>query len=171
LQEIRLTPTSYIVLGLLARRERTPYELKTSVAEGVGNMWSLQHTQLYAEPERLAAAGYLTVTQEETGRRRKVYRITAAGREALAAWLSAAPTGELPEIRDIHLLKVFFGADPGPIARTQAEAHRAKLAEYEELTQTLEKALEFGQAMALRAGLAHEREMIQFWLDVAEAAD
>ena len=78
MQEIRLTPTSYIVLGLLARRERTPYELKTSVAEGVGNMWSLQHTQLYAEPERLAAAGYLTVTQEETGRRRKVYRITVA---------------------------------------------------------------------------------------------
>ena len=171
MQGIKLTPTSYIVLGLLARRERTPYELKTSVAEGVGNMWSLQHTQLYAEPERLAAAGYLTVTQEETGRRRKLYRITPAGREVLAAWLSSPPTTELPEIRDIHLLKVFFGADPGPIARTQAEAHRAKLAEYESLTHSLEEALEFGQAMALRAGLAHEREMIQFWLDVAEAAE
>jgi DNA-binding PadR family transcriptional regulator len=134
-------------------------------------MWSLQHTQLYAEPERLAASGYLTVTQEETGRRRKVYRITDAGREALGAWLGAPPTDELPEIRDIHLLKVFFGADPLPIARRQARAHEAKLAEYQELTDCLEKALEFGQAMALRAGLAHEREMIQFWLDVAEAAD
>jgi len=171
LQGIKLTPTSYIVLGLLARRERTPYELKTSVAEGVGNMWSLQHTQLYAEPERLAASGYLTVTQEETGRRRKLYRITDAGREALADWLAAPPTDELPEIRDIHLLKVFFGADPLPIARRQARAHEAKLAEYQELTDCLEKALEFGQAMALRAGIAHEREMIQFWLDVAEAAD
>jgi DNA-binding PadR family transcriptional regulator len=171
LQGIKLTPTSYIVLGLLARRERTPYELKTSVADGVGNMWSLQHTQVYAEPERLAASGYLTVTQEETGRRRKVYRITDAGREALGAWLAAPPTDELPEIRDIHLLKVFFGADPLPIARRQAHAHEAKLAEYQELTDSLEKALEFGQAMALRAGIAHEREMIQFWLDVTEAAD
>ena len=171
MQGIKLTPTSYIVLGLLARRERTPYELKTSVAEGVGNMWSLQHTQLYAEPERLAASGYLTVTQEETGRRRKLYQITDAGREALGAWLAAPPTDELPEIRDIHLLKVFFGADPLPIARRQARAHEAKLAEYQELTDCLEKALEFGQAMALRAGIAHERKMIQFWLDVAEAAD
>ena len=72
MKDIRLTPTSYIVLGLLNEADDvTPYDLKAMVAVGVGNLWSLQHTQLYAEPERLAAAGYLTETREEGGRRRK----------------------------------------------------------------------------------------------------
>ena len=54
----RLTPTSYIVLGLLeAAGEATPYDLKRAVGTSVGNFWSLQHSQLYAEPARLASAG------------------------------------------------------------------------------------------------------------------
>jgi DNA-binding PadR family transcriptional regulator len=133
---LRLTPTSYIVLGLLAEvASATPYELKAMVAAGIGNLWSLQHTQLYAEPERLTNAGYLTETREEGGRRRKSYSITPRGREALSAWLTARPTDELPELRDVNLLKVFFGADPRPIAARQAAAHQAKLREYEELEQ------------------------------------
>ena len=59
--EIRPTPTSYIVLGLLeARGESTPYDLKRAVAASLTNFWSLQHAQLYTEPTRLTAAGYLT---------------------------------------------------------------------------------------------------------------
>jgi PadR family transcriptional regulator, regulatory protein AphA len=73
LEDIRLTPTSFIVLGLLMQvDEATPYELKAMVAGGIGNLWSLQHTQLYAEPERLTEAGYLTETREDGGRRRKL---------------------------------------------------------------------------------------------------
>src|SRR6201999_4095958 len=55
--EIRLTPTSYIVLGLIdAAGEATPYDLKQTVGLSLGNFWSLPHAQLYAEPERLAGA-------------------------------------------------------------------------------------------------------------------
>ena len=79
MKDIRLTPTSYIVLGLLMEAdEATPYDLKAMVAGGIGNLWSLQHTQLYAEPERLAGSGYLTETREDGGRRRKLYSITPA---------------------------------------------------------------------------------------------
>jgi PadR family transcriptional regulator, regulatory protein AphA len=61
MQELRLTPISYIVLGFVAwSGEATPYRLKQLVARSVGNFWTLQHAQLYTEPERLAAAGYLT---------------------------------------------------------------------------------------------------------------
>ncbi len=128
MEDIRLTPTSYIVLGLLMQvDEATPYDLKAMVAAGIGNLWSLQHTQLYAEPERLAEAGYLTETREDGGRRRKLYRITPAGRDAFGVWLSAEIASELPELRDISLLKVFFGADPRPIAVGQLRAHREKL--------------------------------------------
>jgi PadR family transcriptional regulator, regulatory protein AphA len=70
--DIRLTPASYIVLGLLNQAgEATPYDLKRMVAASIGNFWSLQHAQLYTEPERLAAAGLLTEKREEGGRRRK----------------------------------------------------------------------------------------------------
>jgi PadR family transcriptional regulator, regulatory protein AphA len=168
---IRLTPTSYIVLGLLAQAdEATPYDMKAMVAAGLGNLWSLQHTQLYAEPERLADAGYLVAAQEQGGRRRKLYRITPAGRAALAAWLAAGSTDELPEIRDISLLKVFFGADPRPIARRQAQAHRAKLSEYQELEQGLDKIGPSGPLTALRAGIGHEREWVRYWDGLAGEA-
>jgi PadR family transcriptional regulator AphA len=168
LEGIRLTPTSYIVLGLLMQADEvTPYDLKSLVAAGVGNFWSLQHTQLYAEPERLAKAGYLTEVREDGGRRRKLYSVTAAGRAAFCAWLSAEPAGELPELRDISLLKVFFGADPRPIAAEQARAHRAKLREYEELEQALDGAEPAGPLTALRAGIGHEREWVSYWAALA----
>jgi PadR family transcriptional regulator, regulatory protein AphA len=172
--DIKLTPTSYIVLGLLTQvDEATPYDLKALVAAGVGNLWSLQHTQLYAEPERLTKAGYLTERREKTGRRRKLYSITAAGREALAGWLSAGPVEALPELRDLNLLKIFFGADPRAIAESQALAHRDKLREYTDLERALTAAAgqdhdqgdgqDDGQLTALRAGIGHEREWIRYW--------
>ena len=171
MQEIKLTPTSYIVLGLLGDgAEATPYDLKGRCAIGIGNLWSLQHTQLYAEPERLAKAGYLTETQEDSGRRRKMYRITDAGRAAFEAWLASGPTGELPEIRDINLLKVYFGADSRPIATRQAEAHRAKLREYTELQQLVDPAEKTGPGTALRAGLIHERGWVGFWDSITSDA-
>ena len=43
------------------------------------------------------------------------------------------PTALLSELRDQGLLKLFFGADPATLAPVQLEAHRRKLAEYEEL--------------------------------------
>lgn len=170
--DIKLTPTSYIVLGLLAQAdEATPYDLKALVAATVGNLWSLQHTQLYAEPDRLTKAGYLTERREDTGRRRKLYSITAAGRQALDGWLSAGPVDVLPELRDINLLKVFFGADPRAIAAAQVPAHEAKLREYEDLERALgegDPADDDGQLTALRAGIGHEREWIRYWKELAD---
>lgn len=177
MEDIRLTPTSFIVLGLLTEAEQsggegvTPYDLKAMVAVGIGNLWSLQHTQLYAEPERLAKAGYLSEVREEGGRRRRLYRSTQAGRDALSAWLSAGPVEELPEVRDINLLKVYFGADPGPIAATLAAAHRAKLREYEELERALAGSGTTGPLTALRAGLGHEREWVRYWAGLAGESD
>jgi DNA-binding PadR family transcriptional regulator len=160
---IRLTPTSYIVLGLVAwAGEATPYDLKRLVATSVGDFWSLQHAQLYTEPERLAEAGLLSERREESGRRRRRYKITKAGRDALDEWL-ANPTAEWTELRDPGLLQLFFGADPARLAAVQLETHRAKLAQYEEQHRSplLEELR--GPRLALEAGIAHEREWIRFW--------
>jgi len=166
--EIRLTPTSYIVLGLLeGADEATPYDLKQMVAVSLGNFWSLQHAQLYTEPTRLTGAGYLSERREEGGRRRKHYSITAKGREALAAW-RAEPTAELTELRDLALLKVFFGADPEAMAKAQLPVHERQLATYEELRRGAGTAMPEGPGITLEAGITAERIWIEFWSEQSE---
>ncbi|HWB69112.1 MAG TPA: PadR family transcriptional regulator [Solirubrobacterales bacterium] len=161
--EIRLTPTSYIVLGLIeAAGEATPYDLKQMVAVSLGNFWSLQHAQLYTEPERLAGAGLLSERREEGGRRRRHYALTASGREALSQW-RLEPTDELTELRDLALLKVFFGADPKTMAAAQLPAHRAKLAEYEALQASVAAEMPEGPRVSLQAGVEAERIWVEFW--------
>src|SRR3954467_12355322 len=164
-----LTPTSYVVLGLLAEVARaTPYELKSLVGAGVGNFWSIPHSQLYAEPARLAAAGYVEEERESTGRRRRTYRIAERGRRALRAWL-ADPDVPAPELRDPALLKVFFGTDPGAIAPAQVERYRTKLAEYEALRAQLAPYPEAaGPVRTLDAGIAHAKVWIAYWKRLAQ---
>jgi DNA-binding PadR family transcriptional regulator len=165
---VMLTPTSVIVLGLVeAAGEATPYELKQGVAASVGNFWSVPHSQLYAEPERLAKAGYLSERREEAGRRRRLYRITAQGRQALEAWRREPPE-ELGELREPGLLKVFFGADPREVARVQLELHRAKLAEYEERARHDPGTGPRGPWITLQAGIRHSKEWVAFWEELAK---
>lgn len=170
-----LTPTSYIVLGLLSRAtEATPYELKAGHAESVGNFWSVPHSQLYAEPDRLASAGYVTVRREEGGRRRKHYALTEAGREALDAWLGDPGTPPA-EMREPALLKLFFGADPAKVAPGQLAAHRVRLAEYEAVRERLRgKPGTEGPILTLDAGIEHTKVWIAYWERLAgrrQAAD
>jgi len=163
LQELNLTPTSFIVLGLIElSKEATPYDLKQAVGLTLGNFWSLQHAQLYSEPERLAGAGYLKERREEGGRRRRHYSITAKGRKALEEW-RGAPAERLYELRDMSLLKLFFGAEPSDLAEAQLEAHRRKLAAYEGLKSLDSGGAPRGPWLALEAGIGHERESIRFW--------
>jgi PadR family transcriptional regulator AphA len=158
-----LTPTSYIVLGLLEKAPGTPYDLKARVAFGVGNFWTLQHAQLYTETTRLAEEGLLDEEREISGRRRKTYSITEGGKQALRDWLKV-PVNDLGELRDYAMLKVFFGADPKMIAAGQAAAHKAKLDEWETLKANF-AGIEIpeGARIALEAGLVHERGFAEFW--------
>src|SRR6476469_2355252 len=108
----QLTPTSYLVLGLLAREgPSTPYDLKRHVAATIGHFWTFPHALLYTESARLVELGLLTEEREPEGRRRRLFTITAAGRAALRAWL-ATPAEAPTELRDAGLLQLFF-ADLG----------------------------------------------------------
>ena len=78
---VRLGPTSYVVLGSIAvRGPSTSYDLKRFVELTLGHFWSFPHSQLYAEPDRLARGGLLTEEREQGGRRRRTYAITPDGR-------------------------------------------------------------------------------------------
>ncbi len=160
----RLTPTSYVVLGLIEQMQpASPYDLKRAVSMGVGQFWSLPHTQLYAECGRLAEAGLLSERREDGGRRRRIYRLTKAGEEALERWRAEA-TSDLYELRDAGLLKLFFGADPTKLAPRQLEAHEERLREYEgQLEECLRMKAPDGIVHAIEAGIGHEREYVRFW--------
>jgi PadR family transcriptional regulator, regulatory protein AphA len=168
MQGIRLTPTSYIVLGLLELAgESTPYGLKQLMAGSVGYFWTLQHAQLYTEPARLAEAGYVTEKREETGRRRKLYSITDRGRRALDEWRTE-PTSELAEFREPALLKLFFRADPEALASTQIPAYEARLAELERIRDALPDDVPEGPRQTLEIGMRFQRTMIALWEELAE---
>jgi DNA-binding PadR family transcriptional regulator len=163
----RLNETSYIVLGLLEQGEpATPYDLKRFAQLSTSNFWSVPHTQLYTECARLAGEGLLDERQEESGRRRKVYRLTDRGRELLDAWRSE-PVSDLYELRDPATLKLFFGGDPKRLAESQLQAHERRLHEYEQL-HALGEMLPEGQRLALECGIGHERESIRFWSGLAD---
>ena len=163
---MQLTPTSYIVLGLLdARGEATPYDLKGMVEASIGNFWSVPHSQLYAEPARMAEAGYVKERRERGGRRRRHYSLTAKGRKALAGWRDE-PIAEMPELRDLSLLKMFFGGDPRKLATAQREAHERKLAYYRDLMAGDTGEGPRGIWLTLRAGVGHEEEWVRYWSDL-----
>jgi PadR family transcriptional regulator, regulatory protein AphA len=173
----RLTPTSYLVLGLLAREgPSTPYELERHVRATLGNFWSFPHTLLYTEPPRLAGLGLVTEQRENEGRRRRVFAITEAGTASLAAWLerpSDAPT----ELRDPGLLQLFFADLTSPearlrLAREQLAIHSAKLAGYRrdrgEEAQSRrsgagQRTVEHWRGETLAMGLLYEEAAVTFW--------
>lgn len=173
MQPVRLGPTSYLVLGMVAvRGPSTPYQLKRAVSRSIGYFWPFPHAQFYGEPARLVRAGLLTEQREETGRRRKFYTITDAGLAALRAWLTE-PTPERIEIRDIGELKLFFSElvtteDIRTLALAQVRAHRAMLAELEaiEARFATDESRRFRMA-PLALGKRIVQATIDFWTELA----
>jgi hypothetical protein len=119
-------------------------------------------------PARLARAGYLTEEQEQGGRRRKRYGLADRGRKALDDWLGAL-TPEPYVLRDVALLKLFFGANVEELAEGQLETHRRQLAEFEALSELDPGAGPRGPWLALDLGLKHERAAVRFWSEHARA--
>jgi DNA-binding PadR family transcriptional regulator len=158
----RLTSTSYALLALLDQLgEATPYEIKQAMDKSIENFWPVPHTTAYEEPARLAEGGYLSVHQEEGGRRRKTYSLTDEGRAALAAWARDAVAAP-PQVRDESILKVFAGADPIAFLEPRRTYHREKLAELEGYLEGVsdDEALR-PSALALTAGVVYHRKMLE----------
>ena len=151
---VRLTDTSYAVLGLLEDCEpATPYQLKQIAQESIFHFWTIPHTQLYTECARLADAGLLDEHREQTGRRRRVYRLSTTGRKALKEW-RADPRADIFELRDPGVLKLFYGAVPAALAETQLEKHKQRLKRYNEL---YSKSIPERVRLSLESGIGHER--------------
>jgi DNA-binding PadR family transcriptional regulator len=169
-----LTTVSYVVLGLVAHAgSATSYDLKTYAGRAIAHFWPFPHSQLYSEPARLVGLGLLAERREGSGRRRRTYSLTPAGRDALRGWLrDTAP--ERPQLRDLGLLKLFFGdlvetAEVVALARAEEAAHRARLAHFEEIDRHMAARPEAAFVRAtLQMGLLCERAFVRFWSGIAE---
>jgi PadR family transcriptional regulator, regulatory protein AphA len=104
-----LSPTAYVVLGMLSWRPMSGYDIKAMVDSSTRFFWAASYGQIYPELRRLAEAGLVAAESgADGGRRRTPYSLTAGGRDALAAWLAQPP--QMFETRDEGLLKLFFAA-------------------------------------------------------------
>jgi PadR family transcriptional regulator AphA len=119
-----VSTTAYCMLGLLALRDWTTYELAEQMTRGVGDLWSAARSMLFSEPKHLAANGLASVRRESTGRRpRSVYSITPAGRDALHYWLTAP--GAPPALQFEGALKVLL-ADSSNVGACRSSVAAAK---------------------------------------------
>lgn len=99
------------ILGFLAEKPRSGYDLKTRCFEGpLRSFWTADQAQIYRTLERLRTARLVSVTRRRQATRpdRRIFEITHAGREALAEQLGT-PT-PLPPLRDPFLIQLYFAA-------------------------------------------------------------
>lgn len=113
-----LTTTSHALLGLLALRPWTTYELAKQLQRSLGWFWGRAERKLYDEPKRLVAAGLATSTVQHTGTRpRTVYEITSQGRAAVRNWLGESSVP--PTLEFEAMVRVFF-ADGGTLEQMRS---------------------------------------------------
>lgn len=107
------TPVTYGLLGMLATRPWTGYELTQQVRRSLRFVWPTSEGHLYREQKKLVTLGWARVESEPVGRRtRQRYTITTAGRRALKAWLATEP--EEPHLQVEGVLRAFYADSAGP---------------------------------------------------------
>ena len=107
------SPTTYALLGLLAARSWTGYELTNQVRRSLRFVWASSEGHLYREQKALIELGWATVEREPVGKRhRNRYTITPEGRSAMREWLGTEP-GEL-RLEIEGLVRMFY-ADQGSV--------------------------------------------------------
>jgi DNA-binding PadR family transcriptional regulator len=86
--------------------ERSGYDLLKQARRSIGHIWTPAKTQLYALLPRLVRDGLASqrVVRQERAPAKQLYRITPAGRAALAEWLDSVEPG-----RDAFYLRLFVG--------------------------------------------------------------
>ncbi|HWM53803.1 MAG TPA: PadR family transcriptional regulator [Solirubrobacterales bacterium] len=135
---MELSPTAYVILGMVSREPRSGYEIKALVDDSTRFFWAASYGQIYPELKRLSEAGLVEGVDEPRGeRKRTVYAITPDGEQALKDWLRQPPTTY--EMREEGLLKLFFaGVLPPEEAATILASMREHRREMVERLQAIE---------------------------------
>ncbi|MEH3033685.1 MAG: PadR family transcriptional regulator [Aeromicrobium erythreum] len=126
----------HAILVSLAERSASGYDLARRFDASIGNFWKASHQQIYKVLGRMEADGLVAsdVVPQDGRPDKKVYAITAAGREELAAFsrTPARPEALRSELA-VKLRALPFGDRDAIVTtvRTRRAEHAAKLAYYE----------------------------------------
>lgn len=168
---MKLTTTSYAILGQLALQPWAAYDLAQQMHRNLHYFFPRAESQVYAEPKRLVAAGLAAAREESLGKRtRTVYEITDAGHAALREWLGTPLTkGAILEFE--ALLRVMyapFGADDD-LVRTLQEV-RDDIADFLEVA-TMVRSAYVGGRMPFQRHVVHRALMHDFLASFADLVD
>jgi len=175
---IRLPLTiEYGLLGFLHAGPLHGYEIHRRLADraGLGRVWRLKQSHLYALLARLEAEGLIGSRREPQATRptRRVFALTDAGRQALADW-AQSPVARGREVRLDFMAKLYCARPFGPAVVAQLIARqRAALAGW--LAEVRGQTPAAAPAEALFARLvddfrAGQIEAMLAWLDKVERA-
>jgi PadR family transcriptional regulator, regulatory protein AphA len=150
------------LLGLLADRPLSGYDLAKRFRASLWHAWYAQHSQIYPELARLLEQGLIRA--DETGSRgRKTYAITETGLEEIRRWTREFDS-EPVRGRNPASLRTFFvwlleQDEVEEFFRREIEMHRAQLAEFEGMARraTPVRPVEKAAAIALEWGVRYER--------------
>jgi len=125
----------HAILVLLEKKPGSGYDLSQRFKRSIGYFWNASHQQIYQELKKLSQQHWVEFEVQAQRERpdRKHYRISAAGRNALRAWLQQ-PT-KPDRLNSELLVKIYaaYLADPAallPELERRIAAHRQKLDEY-----------------------------------------
>lgn len=111
---MRHAGSRYVILGVLeAAGPLSGYEVRRWLSATVGPLWSESYGQIYPELTRLSAEGLIVRSRERQRhpRDRQRYRISAAGRRVLQAWVTVPAAPERSRLE--FVVKVLFASGSG----------------------------------------------------------
>ena len=99
----------YILLGLLAKRDLTGYDMKKLFEQEVKDFWYARHSQVYPELRKLEKSGMISALPctPEAKRQKTYYHLAPAGHRKLLEWL-AQPLGAMMPTRDEFTMKMYL---------------------------------------------------------------
>jgi DNA-binding PadR family transcriptional regulator len=168
---VELTPTGRVILGMLALRKNTGYDIKQFVDKSTRFFWAASYGQIYPELKRLEHQGLVRGRPEPSGgRARTVFELTDAGRAALRGWLEAE-LEPLHEMRDEGMLKLFF-SDALPERRIEniramRELQQRKLAQLRAI-EPMARMGPPGPRLTLELGITFTQSVIE-WCEATES--
>jgi DNA-binding PadR family transcriptional regulator len=113
------TATRFALLGLLLDQPSHGYDLyqRFSDPAGLGQVWHLGMSQMYADLKTLEASGWVSARREQQGARpaKNIFTLTKDGRTAFQEWM-AQPSRGLREMRVEFIVRLYFAQRRTPNA-------------------------------------------------------
>jgi DNA-binding PadR family transcriptional regulator len=165
----------HALLGLLLQCPRHGYELRSAFEAVVGGEanWDVKPAQVYTTLARLEAAGLVRVEArgKKTGPEKRIYAVTAAGREAFRSWLDHPVRSE--HQRDEFFLKLMLTLatgeeEPRKVIYTQRNSLYRQLHELTVQRDGSDPQTDLAHILLLDQAIMHVEADLR-WLEVIES--